>query len=267
MINFLKKFIKAFFSLKVFAHIVTILAMFIFMVVMVRLVLNVQTRKGDYVEVPDVEFCTLEEARDYLAEFGLDMEVVDSNIHNKFLEAGTVVDFFPSKGSKVKPKRKIGLTLTANSVGEVRLPNLEGRTYKDAKQIVKNLDLKLNPTVWLYYIAKNEVLSARFSNKKKIKPNQKLKVGTAVTLYVGAGLSKTKRTIPNLVGMTVNEARSALLRLAFYTGQKTYRLPKSVDSSQARVVRQYPTSGSQYPMGSIVDLWMGIPKPESETEL
>lgn len=264
MIQFIKNLFRAFFSLKVFAHIVTILCLFIFIIVIVRLVLNVQTRNGEFVEVPNIEFCTLEEAAIYLESYGLDYSVVDSTIQNKYLDGGTVVDFFPVSGSKVKPDRKIALTLTSTSVGEVVLPNLEGRTYKDAKQIIKNLDLKLGTPVWLYYIAKNEVLSARLPNKKKIKRFQRVKVGTPITLYVGAGLSKEKRTIPNLIGMTANEARSALLRLAFYTGQKTYRLPKAVDSTQARVIKQYPLAGSQYPMGSIVDLWMGIPQATTE---
>lgn len=85
--------------------------------------LNRYTRHGFFIEVPDLRGFTPEEAVSFTREKKLQTLVVDS-IYDNDARPGTIVEQFPTPGSKVKTNRAIRLTINANTPEQVIFPNL-----------------------------------------------------------------------------------------------------------------------------------------------
>ena len=85
--------------------------------------LDVYTRHGEAVVVPDVKGMGLQEAKALFAERELLFEVADSN-YVKTLPAGCILDYNPVAGQRVKKGRTIYLTINTLSVPLQEVPDV-----------------------------------------------------------------------------------------------------------------------------------------------
>ena len=162
------------------------------------------TRYGTAVEVPDVRDKPLEAARQELQELGFRVEAEDGR-YNPNVPQNVVVDQSPTPSTPVKPNRRVYLTINRGEVPTVVLPDLSGTSQREARSRLegRGLEVEMQP---------DSLPSphAGTITRQSPEPADTVEVGSQVSLWYSTGLRNTETTIPNLVGLSVEEARRRL---------------------------------------------------------
>lgn len=166
----------------------TIVLMIVLLGILIALFLfglNVYTKHGESVAVPDIKGLQVAEAAEILKKSSLGYEVVES-VYLTDGVPGAIIDQIPEEGSNVKKDRIIFLRIQSETVEMVTIPALKDFSQRQAVATLNSLGFK-NVTI-------NEVASAYrglvldvSSQGKSVAPNSKLAKGSPVTLTVGAG--------------------------------------------------------------------------------
>lgn len=98
--------------------------------------LDVYTRHGEAVEVPDVKGLKMDEATGVLEQSGLQYNVIDS-VFSKDVEPGAIVELVPSAGQKVKEGRIVFITVNAQTSQMATIPEVEDLSLRQAYALLK----------------------------------------------------------------------------------------------------------------------------------
>ena len=115
---------------------------------------------------------------------GIQNQVVDSS-YSPESDPLTVLEQFPQPHAKVKPYRKISLTLNARIRPTVAFPDLTGSTFDFAQTQLKNLDLGIGSVSYRPDIAHNAILESSV-NGQKLSVGQRVIKGSKIDLVVGS---------------------------------------------------------------------------------
>jgi hypothetical protein len=223
-------------------------------------ILKIYTRHNHDLTVPDLSGLTLTDAIHAAREKDMRVEVFDS-VFMADLEKGTVVIQHPEAGLKVKKNRKIFLTMNAINPERIAMPNLVDLTFKQATAKIESFGLKLGHISYEPNIAINLVL-AQQRHGSSLSPGDSIPKGTAIDLVLGKGLSDEQSTVPNLVGLSLDQAKIAasdrFLSVGATVNDQTV-LTRD-DEQRATIFRQKPESGSgvALPQGSGIDVWITL---------
>lgn len=147
--------------------------------------LNLITRHGETILVPDVKGLTIEEATKKLNEKKLACIVADSVFQlNK--PKGSIIDQNPPSNFKVKSGRKVFLTINSFFPERVKMPNVVGVSLRQAKSVLETYGLKVGQLRYVPDIAKDNVLDQKFKGKK-ITEGSVVEKGSAIDLVLGRG--------------------------------------------------------------------------------
>jgi len=217
--------------------------------------LKVYTKHGQEIEVPDLLDLHVDQLPSLLATYQLQHVVVDSS-YLKGKPAQLVYDQDPKPGSKVKEGRSIYVSITSSNTPKVLVPELVDLSLRKATIDLKNLGLELGTLIMRPDIANNVVLEMQ-RNGKKILAGKEIPKGSAIDLVVGIYNVDSMVSVPNLVGLTIEEARFYLSENALYLGMIQYEGAIS-DTSRALVIRQNPeiSDEEQITTMSYVDIWV-----------
>ena len=168
-------------------------------------------------------------------------------------EEGTVVEQNPQGGEQVQRNSKVTLSVSAGPT-TTEVPDLTGFTVAEAEQALKNVGLTLAGTE-----AVNNTRVER-GNVIETEPSAgaSVEVGSAVTLKVSSG----KVEVPDVVGMTRDEAASVLSDLGF-KNKTTY---VESDKPEDTVLKQSVPDGKLADYGSQITLTVARPAPPTPTE-
>lgn len=210
------------------------------------------TQHGVEVEVEDVRGLVAAEAQPLLASQGLKLEVIDSTYTDK-VPFGTIVDQDPKPMSHAKHGRAVYVTINATTKRKVTMPNLQDMSYRQAETTLRGLGLKVD-TIYDYEPSdfRDLVLDVK-TNGESIQPGEKIPVGTEVRLVVGFGRGTEQVEVPNVVGLTLKDARSLLLSHRIVIGAIYYDRPQQESVTQY-VYQQTPRSGVRILEGEAVSL-------------
>lgn len=149
--------------------------------------LGVTTNHTQKIQVPDLHKMSLTDVDSRLKELNLDFIVIDSASYNPDYPKKSVIEQSPEAGDFVKEKRKIYLTLNPSKYRDVTIPDLNGRTKRQASSQLraKGLHIGTNYT-YVYDIGKDVVRGLRF-NGKPLNPGDKLPLNSIVDLVLGDG--------------------------------------------------------------------------------
>lgn len=246
-----KMFLKNFFL----AVIIVPLAIWI-----IFLVLRIYTHHGKALPVPDFSDKTLVEVSSICDDNDLRFEIIDSIfIENK--KRGTIVDQHPKHGTMVKVSRTIFLTINAFNQLKVKMPNVIGGSVRQAKARFEALGLKTGKLIYVEDFARNNILKQQI-NGKNIERDALIEKGSYIDLVVGNGMSDTKTGIPNLKGLSLNEARDEITDAFLNYGTVYYdeTIETYQDSMNAKVWNQYPKYivGNTLRLGRRVNVYMTV---------
>ena len=227
------------------------------LVVAISILLNVLTRHGKTVRVPDFTNMSVPEAVQAAERGKVNVKVTDS-VFVRRLGAGVVYRQSPKAGAEVKQGRSIFLTINSIIPRKTVMPNLVGYSFIEAKAELTNRGLNLGKIRYVNDMATNNVLKQLYRGRE-ISAGTEIVSGSDIDLVLGLSREDSKTTVPNVVGMKLVHAVDMLHdrylnlgRMTFDPGIHTYR-----DSVNAVVYRQ-DTPGVQKTLGSAVNIYLTL---------
>ncbi|KPM49321.1 PASTA domain-containing protein [Jiulongibacter sediminis] len=210
------------------------------------------TNHGESVQVPDLKGLTLDEVESVLDDNDLKYEVSDSTfvIGQKPL---TVFSHYPKPESPVKKGRKIFLTIITDQVPKVSIPNVVGRSVNSAANLLSSVGLQVGQTEFIPAIEKNTVLRLKYDGAE-VSTGKSVPKGSKITLVAGDGFGNTTVAVPDLTGMSYDEADILVAGSSLNIGNILY--DNASDQPQGTVVRQRPAAGTNLRIGDEVNIWL-----------
>lgn len=198
--------------------------------------LRYYTKHGEGLDVPEVKGLTVAQAVSKLEALGLRYELDSVYMMDK--PPGIVTDQDPDANTFVKANRTIYLTINTAQAPNVKFPDIEAKSLREAQAILESYRLKLGDTTYKPDVARDVVLEAFFGGQP-IKAGEILPTGSRVNLVLGDGRGNEDIELPNLTGFTIDEARFSLKGLMLSLGTVTYE-GAITDTANAVIVSQYP---------------------------
>ncbi len=215
------------------------------------------TGNGETEKVPAVIGLDVAAAEKNLTALGFDVELQDS-IYVDTLARNAVLRQTPEADEVVKKGRTVYLTVNRVIAPQVDMPNLVGFSIKSAETYLKVLGLRLGSIQMVPDQNKNVVID-QLVNGQPIAPGSKIPSGTLIHFLVGDGGASGGMFMPDLVGLTYEQAKAQLISLGLNLGVVTVN-GSIVDSASAFVFDQNPSA-----YGSQIDS-LGMPIQNSVTK-
>ena len=148
--------------------------------------LGYTTNHEQKIQVPNLNKMSLSNVEKTLKELHLDFLVIDSASYNPKYPKKSVIEQTPESGSFVKEKRKIYLTLNPSKYRDITVPNLNGKSKRQAITQLQSKGFKIGEFFYIPDIGK-DVIRGLKSNGKKLKPGSKLEKNGVIDLILGDG--------------------------------------------------------------------------------
>ena len=232
-----------------------VLALLVGIVILVGLIswLRSYTQHGVEVEVDDVRGMVVAEAEPILKASDLRLVVIDSTYSDK-VPFGTIVDQDPKPNSHAKHGRAVYVTINATTKRHITMPNLQDISYRQAQTTLRGLGLKVDSVFTYEPSAFRDLVLDVKTDTGSVHPGDKIAVGTRVHLVVGFGRGTEEVEVPNVIGMTLQDARHLLLSHRLTVGAVSYD-EEPVDQETIRYIySQTPSAGEKLLEGETVML-------------
>ena len=141
------------------------------------------TNHGQKIEVPDLAKHTLGDVEVILEEHDLRYEILDSANYNPEYPKFSVIEQIPRAGKHVKENRKIYLTLNPSGFRKVMVPNVVGKTRRQAEPTLLAMGFKIGKVTTKPHMS-DQVLEIRHQGTK-ISNNDELEITSVIDLIVG----------------------------------------------------------------------------------
>lgn len=155
-------------------------------VMLVMFYLRISTNHDQKIEVPDLAKMTLDEADATLSELDLRWQIMDTTNYNPDYPKKSVIEQLPKAGSYVKENRTIYITVNRSDYRSLPVPNVVGRTRRQAEPTLISLGFKIGKVTYRPYIAKDEVLQLRHDGNL-LEPGEMLQKTAVIDLVLGDG--------------------------------------------------------------------------------
>ena len=205
------------------------------------------------VDVPNVVGKQVSVAKNILEDKHL--RVSTSEVTNPDVPAGQVISQTPGAGEKVKEQRTIHLVVS-KGVGDITVPDLSDLTVDQARQRLKDIGLVVGKITQQSVDGKKDgvVIAQSPSGDSKVSK------GTTIDLVVNKAKAK-KVKVPNLVGMTLKDARNTLSNAHLGVNQ----VAGSVEE-KAVVIEQSIKAGDEIDEGSTLNLTTEFKEDKKKSE-
>jgi len=201
------------------------------------------TRHGEEKVIPDVRGLLLGKAVEELR--ALEYDVVVDSIYETAYKPLTVLKQVPDSGSIVKHGRTVFLTVNMLTPPHIPMPNLVSLSYRSAEMLLRNNKLLMGDTTHVPDIAGGAVKEQLYKNKV-IKPGEMIPQGSKISLVIGDGLGNTQFDVPEITGMSVEEASMVLAQYNLVVLLEVYdQMSEIADTQTAIIVEQVPCSVNQ----------------------
>lgn len=211
---------------------------------------------GRDIEVPNLQGKTLKEA-DYL----LSQSKLGSEVKHEFSDEfakNTVIRQSPIAGTKVKQGRRVTMYLSQGPELVV-VPRVEGRQLADAEIMLGNKDLSAN--VEEEY---DDKYAAGFVISQEPGAGKKIEKGGSVNLLVSKGPQPEKVSMPDLVGLNLDEAHRKAEEKKLVLDESGRK--DSTEYYANQIISQDPESGVMVDEGSTVKVVVSKgPGPVAQT--
>jgi len=216
--------------------------------------LKFYTRHGESLTVPEIKGLSYEEAKVILERKGLRYVIRDS-VYFEDMKKNSITEQDPLADSKVKEGRIIYLTINSSIPPKVKMPNLVDVSYRQAQVILESMGLKMGEVIFRPGMVENVVIEQRY-NGRKIPVDELVDKGSKIDLVVESGVEDTQVDIPDLTGMTRDEAMFLLQANNLSLGSVIFSA--GIDSLNAKVYKQIPESleGQTMKQGEAIDIFL-----------
>ncbi len=223
--------------------------------------LGVMTNHGKYLSVPSVVGKKTNEAIKFLEDKGFDVIIQDS-VYTDTAKMGIVLKQIPDPNSTVKINRTILLTVNRVTLPLIDMPALNGKSLNFALEILKRSHLVLGDTTFRPDFMQGSVLDQLYKGNE-IKSGTKVPWGSSIDLVIGSGLNQAPILVPDLTGLTFEEAKIILDENGILLGALVPD-PGITDTAAAFIWKQSPPryDDQKAPVyiqsGQLMDLWISV---------
>jgi len=203
------------------------------------------TLHGVTITVPDVYNRSAEEADSVLQIAGLRSEQVILRKPN--MPLGVVLDQNPEPESRVKPGRRIYLTLNAGDTTTVVVPDVEAVSLREAQNRILIRGLAVAPAL------ADSFPSPHINTVTRQEPDAGSRAlpGSEVQLWISTGLGDNQVLVPRVTGIQASEARERLREVLLNSvliSAETDTIPDPI------ILDQSPAPGTSVREGIVVRL-------------
>ncbi|SFN94100.1 PASTA domain-containing protein [Paenimyroides ummariense] len=149
--------------------------------------LNIYTRHGKEITVPDLTKMKVEKAMNAVADNGFEIIIIDTIDYNPKFPPLTISEQDPKANDLVKQGRKIYVKINAKGYSSIRLPNLDGRTLRHSTAILESLGLVKGQIKYEPDFAKDVVLRIE-QDGRILRAGDKVLKNSKIDLILGDGM-------------------------------------------------------------------------------
>lgn len=248
--------LKSLFHWKVLVNLLLALGIFTALVWLTFRWLEFHTNHGKEIVIPSLVNKSVQDAIKILDETGLEYKV-DSLEYDPKYKSFQVLKIYPNSGSHVKDGRIVTLAVNPRYYAPVSVPDILDRYKGLAFRQLELVGLKIGDTIYEPSIQRDAVIRMQY-NGTNLKPGTLLPKFSTIDLIIGAGPQRNI-SVPNLVGLTVQEAKVIISQNLFEVGIVEHE-DGGKDESDI-VYYQDPEGGSIRDQGMQVDLWASKKTP------
>lgn len=148
--------------------------------------LDSSTNHNQRIRVPSLAKMTLDDVEVKLTELELRFEILDSSNYNPDFPKYSVIEQIPKAGKHVKENRKIYIILNRSGYPFIQIPEVVGRTRRQAEPTLIAMGFKIGKVTYQPYIAEDEVLELHYKGTI-IEPGDELQKTSVIDLVLGDG--------------------------------------------------------------------------------
>ncbi len=156
--------------------------------------LKSSTNHDQKIKVPSLAKMLLEDVDEKLSDLELRFEILDSSNYNPDYPKYSVIEQIPKAGEFVKENRKIYITLNRSGYTFLKIPEVVGKTRRQAEPTLIAMGFNIGKITYRPYIAEDEVLEIR-NKGKKIEPGDELQKTAIIDLVLGDGSGNLRRDV------------------------------------------------------------------------
>ncbi len=145
--------------------------------------LRITTNHNEKIEVPNLAKMSLDKVEETLNEMDLRYEILDSANYNADYPKYSVIEQIPKPGKFVKEDRKLYLTLNPSGYRKIEVPDVLGRTRRQAEPTLLAMGFVIGKISYRPHISDN-VLEMRYKGEK-LDPGTPLQKTSIIDLIVG----------------------------------------------------------------------------------
>lgn len=218
------------------------------------------TRHDAFVTVPDVRNYQYSDAESVLRQAGLEVEQVNQR-YTPSAPRDAVVDQNPNPDARVKPGRRVYLSVNSGQQAMVRVPRLEDLSVREATSRLAALGLRAGEL-------RPDSIPSPYPNtitRQSPAPGDSLPEGGTVRLWYSTGLGTSYVTMPDVTGLPLQEAEQMLLdaRLRYVI----IGADEIEDPSEEIVQRQSREPGTRVREGFEIRLFVGEEDPQPDQQI
>ncbi len=206
-----KGFIESLKSNYVLRNVVLALSIALIIVMSSFVFLDVYTKHGEKLTVPNLSGMSIEEAQEAVKDMESRLVIIDSLFLPK-QKAGAILEQNPKPGSFVKSNRRILLTINTMTPKRIPIPYVAGYSLRQAKNRIVGMGLGISKIVFKEDIATNNVIAQKYNGKEitKESANQTMEIGEDLELIVGVRPDVAPIKTPTLIGLSIQRAKSMI---------------------------------------------------------
>ena len=207
--------------------------------------LDVYFNRGK-VQVPDLTGHPLASALKLTQKHHLDLDVVDEK-YDQDIQKNCVISHNPPVNKQVKINRTIEVVLSKGPY-LVEVPDVRGKEYREASIELRNKDFSLGKRTYVHHEeVREEFIIAQNPSQGSLVPNE-----VAVDLLISKGPRIKWTVVPDLRGMTFNQARVKISAYGLDEGKVSYKMDR--DTPENTVITHVPPPGSRLREGDRINL-------------
>lgn len=240
-------------------NLLLIAAIILAMAVVAHVVMQIGTRHGSRRTVPDFSGVQLLEAQRLARRHDLKLQINDSLFVPAY-EGGIVLDQLPKGGVEVKPGRTVYITINSFRQKMVPVPFVADRSLRQAKNMLEIAGLEIAQLIYRPDMATNYVLDEYFGRQRITETTRvEAEMGSGVTLYVGVQPGHNVTVVPQIIGLSLRDAKSRLWELGLNVGKVAFDDGINLlNQKDAHVYMQSPKAERHVVLGAKVDLQLTL---------
>ncbi len=167
------------------AHLLAMLLVMLLFCIGVKVGLDIYTRHGQEVEVPNLMNMSFDQAKLLLEEYDLNIQVADSG-YNKRMPADCILAQMPGATAKVKAGHIIYVTVNSPSSPTVTIPDIiDNSSLREAEAKLAAMGFKLLPPKRI--VGEKDWVYGIISRGRRVGTGDRVSTDAPLTLIVGTG--------------------------------------------------------------------------------